>query len=79
MFLAIINDTYTEVKAELEAQKAERLVGDYFKKGYKNVINNVTGKGTVFENYLISLIIKAIVFCKLFKKTYLSQWSRILQ
>ena len=46
MFLAIINDTYTEVKAELEAQKAERLVGDYFKKGYKNVINNVTGKGT---------------------------------
>ena len=53
MFLAIINDTYTEVKAELEAQKAERLVGDYFKKGYKNVINNVTGKGTVFGNHLI--------------------------
>ena len=52
MFLAIINDTYTEVKAELEAQKAERLVGDYFKKGYKNVINNVTGKGTVFGNHL---------------------------
>ena len=41
-----------QMQAQMEAQKAERLVGDYFKKGYKNVINNVTGKGTVFENYL---------------------------
>jgi len=32
MFLAIINDTYSEVKAELSNQKNEFDVGDYFKK-----------------------------------------------
>ena len=32
MFLAIINDTYAEVKAELSNQKNEFEVGDYFKK-----------------------------------------------
>ena len=46
MFLAIINDTYSEVKAELAARQAERIVEDYFKKGYKNVLNSVTGKGS---------------------------------
>ena len=32
MFLAIINDTYSEVKAEIADQKDEFAVGDYFKK-----------------------------------------------
>ena len=32
MFLAIINDTYAEVKAELATQKNEFEIGDYFKK-----------------------------------------------
>ena len=32
MFLAIINDTYSEVKAEIANQKSEFEMGDYFKK-----------------------------------------------
>ena len=32
MFLAIINDTYAEVKAELTTQKIEFEIGDYFKR-----------------------------------------------
>jgi len=31
MFLAIINDTYSEVKAELAEQENEFEMGDYFK------------------------------------------------
>ena len=38
MFLAIINDTYTEVKAEIAARKATYDIGDYFSKGYNNLI-----------------------------------------
>ncbi|XP_013781183.2 polycystic kidney disease 2-like 1 protein [Limulus polyphemus] len=40
MFLAIINDTYSEVKAEIANQKNEFEIVDYFKQG----INNVMGK-----------------------------------
>ena len=43
MFLAIINDTYSEVKAELSALETEKLVEDYFKKGYKNVLGKIGG------------------------------------
>ena len=32
MFLAIINDTYAEVKSDLAEQKNEFEMGDYFKK-----------------------------------------------
>lgn len=32
MFLAIINDTYAEVKAELAMQKNEFELGDYFRR-----------------------------------------------
>ena len=31
MFLAIINDTYSEVKAEIAAKRNEFEIGDYFK------------------------------------------------
>lgn len=31
MFLAIINDTYGEVKAELSSQRNEFEIADYFK------------------------------------------------
>ena len=46
MFLAIINDTYSEVKAELSALETEKLVEDYFKKGYKNVLGKIGGSGS---------------------------------
>ena len=32
MFLAIINDTYSEVKAEISAQKSEFEISDYIKR-----------------------------------------------
>lgn len=32
MFLAIINDTYAEVKSNIANQKSEFEIGDYFKK-----------------------------------------------
>jgi polycystin 2 len=32
MFLAIINDTYAEVKSDIAQQKSEFELGDYFKK-----------------------------------------------
>ena len=32
MFLAIINDTYSEVKADIANQKSEFEMADYFKK-----------------------------------------------
>ena len=46
MFLAIINDTYSEVKNEISAQKNEFEIADYFKRGY----NNMMGKGTTSTN-----------------------------
>ena len=33
MFLAIINDTYSEVKAEIAAKKVAYDIGDYLKRG----------------------------------------------
>ena len=38
MFLAIINDTYSEVKNEISAQKNEFEIADYFKRGYNNMM-----------------------------------------
>merc|ERR1719189_2093189 len=36
MFLAIINDTYSEVKAELQMAKVEFEITDLFARGYNN-------------------------------------------
>jgi len=44
MFLAIINDTYSEVKAELANQKSEFEMTDYFKKGYDNMVHKLAFK-----------------------------------
>jgi polycystin 2 len=41
MFLAIINDTYSEVKEEISAQKNDFEVADYFKRGYNNMMGKV--------------------------------------
>ncbi|TRY80961.1 hypothetical protein TCAL_09384 [Tigriopus californicus] len=43
MFLAIINDTYTEVKAEIAARKTVYEIGDYFARGYNNIIGQLGG------------------------------------
>jgi len=41
MFLAIINDTYSEVKADLASQPNEFEMADYFKQGYHNMLNKL--------------------------------------
>ncbi|XP_037094616.1 polycystin-2-like [Pollicipes pollicipes] len=41
MFLAIINDTYSEVKNEISAQKNEFEIADYFKRGYNNMMGKL--------------------------------------
>ncbi|XP_023329307.1 polycystic kidney disease 2-like 1 protein [Eurytemora carolleeae] len=41
MFLAIINDSYSEVKADLAEQQHDFEVGDYFMKGYNNMLGKV--------------------------------------
>ena len=38
MFLAIINDTYSEVKTEIANTRNEFEVADYFKRGYNNML-----------------------------------------
>lgn len=44
MFLAIINDTYSEVKSDLANQKNEFEMGDYFKKGYNRMVDRLNLK-----------------------------------
>ena len=39
MFLAIINDTYAEVKEDLANKEEEYELGDYFMKGYDKMIS----------------------------------------
>ncbi len=38
MFLAIINDTYSEVKAEIAGKRNDFEIGDYLKRGYNNML-----------------------------------------
>ncbi|XP_060603024.1 polycystin-2-like protein 1 isoform X2 [Ruditapes philippinarum] len=44
MFLAIINDTYSEVKGDMANQKNEFEMGDYFKRGYEKMLNKLNFK-----------------------------------
>ena len=41
MFLAILSDSFGEVKAEIAAKKNEFEMGDYFKQGYINIIDKM--------------------------------------
>lgn len=49
MFLAIINDTYSEVKAEIAAQKNEFEIGDYFKRGYNNMLGKMGSRNKAID------------------------------
>ncbi|GAB1601077.1 polycystin-2-like isoform X1 [Argonauta hians] len=44
MFLAIINDTYSEVKGDIANQKSEFEVTDYFKRGYQRMVDKLNFK-----------------------------------
>nr|QCO69757.1 polycystin-2 [Amphibalanus improvisus] len=49
MFLAIINDTYSEVKNEISAQKNEFEIADYFKRGYNNMMGKLGRRDKVID------------------------------
>ncbi|GAB6019631.1 TRP-like ion channel Pkd2 [Chamberlinius hualienensis] len=49
MFLAIINDTYSEVKAEISKQKNEFEIGDYFLRGYNNVLGKLGRRDKIID------------------------------
>lgn len=44
MFLAIINDTYSEIKGEMEATKIQFEITDLFARGYNNVLGIKSSK-----------------------------------
>jgi polycystin 2 len=44
MFIAIINDTYGEIKNEIAAQKSEIELASFFKKGYNRVLDKLNLK-----------------------------------
>ncbi|KAL8603587.1 hypothetical protein ACOMHN_022539 [Nucella lapillus] len=44
MFLAIINDTYSEVKSDMANQKNVFEIADYFKKGYQKMLDKMNFK-----------------------------------
>lgn len=41
MFLAIINDTYADVKSDVDEQKSDFELGDYFKRGYDKILTKM--------------------------------------
>ncbi|XP_077506010.1 polycystin-2-like isoform X2 [Amblyomma americanum] len=49
MFLAIINDTYAEVKSEISQQKNEFELVDYFKKGYNNILGKLGKRDQIVD------------------------------
>ena len=51
MFLAIINDTYSEVKGD-ETAKSEFELGDYFKKSYERMLDRLNVKRDVSYRFL---------------------------
>ena len=47
MFLAIINDTYSLVKAELSSRKLDFDLGDYFSRGFNNILISLGSRSKV--------------------------------
>ena len=44
MFLAIINDTYSDVKSDISEQKSDIELGEYFKRGYDKILTKMNLK-----------------------------------
>jgi polycystin 2 len=59
MFLAIINDTYSEVKSDMSTQKSEFELGDYFKKSYEKMLDRLNVKRDVSVHLSVSLSLAA--------------------
>ena len=50
MFLAIINDTYTEVKEEIQFQQNDFEIGDYVKRGVNNAMGRVGNRSLAIDS-----------------------------
>lgn len=44
MFIAIINDTYGEIKSEISSQKSDIELASFFKKGYNRIMDKLNLK-----------------------------------
>lgn len=55
MFLAIINDTYSEVKADMAQQRSEMEITDLIKKGYNRAMVKLKLKKTSINDIPDSL------------------------
>ncbi|XP_059178579.1 polycystin-2-like protein 1 [Physella acuta] len=51
MFLAIINDTYSEVKSDMAKQSDQFIMSDYIKQGYQKLFSRFGGKKEKIEGY----------------------------
>ena len=49
MFLAIINDTYTEVKEEIQYQQNDFEISDYVKRGVNNAMGIVGSRDMAID------------------------------
>jgi hypothetical protein len=49
MFLAIINDTYTEVKEEIQFQQNDFEVSDYVKRGLNNAMGTMGNRSRTID------------------------------
>ncbi|KAG0723242.1 Polycystin-2 [Chionoecetes opilio] len=49
MFLAIINDTYSEVKIEIANQRNEFEIADYFRRGYNNMMGKLGRRDKIVD------------------------------
>ena len=49
MFLAIINDTYSEVKAEMEMTRVQFEITDLFARGYNNILGSVAMRDKMID------------------------------
>ena len=60
MFLAIINDTYSEVKEEVEHRKEDFQVVDMISRGYNNVREMVHTRDKLIDIQASKIVIKLI-------------------
>jgi polycystin 2 len=49
MFLAIINDTYSDIKEEVKTAQNAVVVTDYFMRGYNNMLSKVGMRNRLFD------------------------------
>ena len=68
MFVAIISDTYAEIKEEMMNEKSDIELGAFFKKGYDKVLNKLNlKKAQIVDIQKVTLILHIDWNLELFK------------